>query len=85
MTVHISLPPDMEVRLQQRAQAAGKDVPTWVREAVEEKLATESSETQAVRTSQQWEAEFDVWIANHKPVSHFVDDSRDSIYADRGQ
>ena len=84
MTVHISLPHDMEVRLEERARAAGKDIPTWVREAVEEKLATESGGALATRTAEQWEAEFNDWIGDHKAMPRVADDSRDSIYADRG-
>ncbi len=81
MTVHISLPPDMEAKLRQRALDVGKDVPTLVREAVEEKLAATS---EVMPISNQWEQDFNAWIASHKPVKHWVDDSRDSIYSDRG-
>jgi hypothetical protein len=33
----------------------------------------------------QWAAEFQAWTASHKPVGHFVDDSRESIYAGRDE
>jgi hypothetical protein len=33
----------------------------------------------------QWAAEFQAWTASHKPVCHFVDDSRESIYAGRDE
>lgn len=39
MTLNITLGSDAEERLRQQATAAGKDVATFVREAIEEKLA----------------------------------------------
>ena len=39
MTLHLSLPPEIEARLRERAAATGKDVETFVLEAVEEMLA----------------------------------------------
>lgn len=38
MTLHIELAPELEARLRERAAAAGVDVETFAREAVEEKL-----------------------------------------------
>ncbi len=40
MTLTISLPLDMEKKLRARAAATGKDVDTFVREVIEEKLHT---------------------------------------------
>lgn len=39
MTLNITLPSDAEKRLRQQAATAGVDVLTFVREAIEEKLA----------------------------------------------
>jgi hypothetical protein len=39
MTLNIELPSDAERRFRQLATAAGKDLATFVREAIEEKLA----------------------------------------------
>jgi hypothetical protein len=83
MTLTLSLPPDTEAQLRQRAAAAGKDITTFVREAVEEKLAVPA--TMAARTPQQWKAEFNAWVAGQKPLPHVADDSRESIYAGRGE
>ena len=41
MTLTLSFPPDMEARLRERAAAAGKDVESLVREAIEEKLISQ--------------------------------------------
>ena len=70
--------------LARRAEETGKDEATLVGEAVEEKLAP-SGAAPGGRTADQWEAEFKAWVASHRPVPHFVDDSRESIYAGRGE
>ena len=84
MTLTLSFPPEVEARLRERAASAGKDVESIVREAVEEKLAATPTQPQR-RTHEQWIAELRAWAASHKPVNHFVDDSRESIYAGRGE
>ena len=56
-----------------------------VREAVEEKLGGSVSAGPEGKTREQWAAEFKAWVASHKSVTHFVDDSRDSTYAGRGE
>ena len=85
MTLTLSLPPDLEARLRERAAASGKDIEGFVREAVEEKLLAAESTGPEGKTREQWAAEFKAWIESHKPVTHFVDDSRESIYAGRGE
>jgi len=86
MTVSISLPPETEAKLREQAAVTGKDIPTLVREALEEKLADDvGTKGPADIAYDQWVAEFDAWVASHKPVGHFVDDSRESIYAGRGE
>jgi hypothetical protein len=86
MTVTISLPPETEQKLRAQAAATGKDVPTIVREAVEEKLAAaNAARFPADLPYEQWVVEFNSWVASHKPVGHPVDDSRESIYAGRGE
>lgn len=32
------------------------------------------------RSLEKWLAGFDEWVKSHRPIGHFVDDSRDSIY-----
>ena len=87
MTLNLSLSAESEARLRQRAAAAGKDVSTFVREAVEEKLAattvaggaTAGSPTQG---SAEWFARFNEWVSSHPPRPFLADDSRDAIYGD---
>jgi len=85
MTVTFSLPPEVEARLRERAAAAGKDVATLVREAVEEKLLAGERAAGPARSVEQWEQEFDSWVRGRPPVAHPIDDSRESIYAGRGE
>lgn len=86
MTLTVSFGPEVEARLRERAAAAGKDVESIVREAVDEKLAAAVAPTGPEGKSyEQWVAELHAWAASHQPVSHLVDDSRESIYAGRGE
>jgi hypothetical protein len=85
MTLTLSFPPETEAKLRERAAASGKDVETIVREAVDEKLAAGADTTGAAKSAEEWVAEFMAWVESHPPVTHFVDDSRESIYAGRGE
>jgi predicted DNA-binding protein len=81
MTLSISLTPEIEARLRDQAKASGKDLGTFVREAVEEKLRS-IGETNFARdlSDDEWLVQFNQWVSSHKAVGHFVDDSRESIY-----
>ncbi|GMU81014.1 MAG: hypothetical protein AMXMBFR47_08850 [Planctomycetota bacterium] len=89
MTIHIPLSSDAEARLREYAGAAGKPISAVIAEAIEEKLAImedESGERAGrPRSKEQWLKEFREWMDNHRPVSHFVDDSRESIYRGRDE
>ena len=90
MTVYISLPPETEARLRDRAAATGKDVSTLVREAVEEKFSAGNGNS-AGMSYERWSAEFTAWMkdvakrATMYPPGYVADDSRDSIYEGRGE
>lgn len=86
MTITVPLSPETESKLHERAAATGKDVPTLIREAVEEKLALKGEPSAPSEMPyDRWKAAFDQWVASHRPVEHFVDDSRESIYGGRGE
>jgi hypothetical protein len=92
MTLTISLPPDTEAKLRDQAKASGKDMGTFVREAVEEKLRA-IGEPRPARdlSNEQWLIQFNAWMddvakrASVYPAGFIVDDSRESIYEDRGE
>jgi hypothetical protein len=88
MSVIIPFPPEIEAKLRESAAAAGKDVGTFVREAVEEKLGLGAP---AQKSPDEWSAEFGAWMrdvatrASAYPEGFVVDDSRQSIYEGRGE
>ena len=88
MTLHVPLTEESESRLREYAAAAGKDISSIVAEAIAEKLSLleeENADRKRTRTKEQWLADFDRWVAGHKPLPHVADDSRDSIYEGRGE
>jgi predicted transcriptional regulator len=88
MSLSIPFPPEIEEQLRRRAAAAGKDVSTFVREAVEEKLGLGAG---TYKTNGEWNAEFSAWMrdvaarASNYPSNFMVDDSRESIYEGHGE
>lgn len=84
MTLHISLSPESEAMLRERAAAAGKDVTAFVRETIEEKLADGRDHGSASgpprQGTEEWFARFNEWVASHPPHQFLADDSRDAIY-----
>jgi Ribbon-helix-helix protein, copG family len=87
MTVTISLPPDAEARLREQAAAAGKDISTLVREAVEEKLATTNgAKIPPVQSADDFDKALDEFFAANpeKLPSLPTDFSREDIYSDQG-
>ncbi len=85
--LEIPLSPEKEARLRARAEAVGKDVAEYVLQVVEDDLAVnETPSGSDTRTQRgQWETELDAWAEGHPRRSFIVDDSRESIYLDRGE
>jgi len=85
MSLNVIFPADIEVVLRQRASALGKDVSTFVIDIVSEEVAS----IPAVRNRQESHAEFmaklDAMIHRHGIRNGHFDDSRESIYAGRGE
>jgi predicted transcriptional regulator len=86
MTITVSLPDETSKKLKERAAETGKDVATLIREAVNEKLGVARAPTDPSDLPYvEWRRAFDAWVERRHPVGHFVDDSRESIYAGRGE
>jgi hypothetical protein len=98
MTLMLTLPPELESQLRQRATAAGKDLAALVREAVEEKLARDAAppaHPDPINTGNlpyiEWRKRFDSWMgevaarASRYPEGFVVDDGREGIYEGRGE
>ena len=84
MTFQVPLSPETEAEIRKRAAQAGKDPTDFVREAVEEKLASLESETAEPSHAIQRVERFLAWVASHRPQGRLADDSRESIYEGRG-
>ena len=83
MNVSIHFPAEIETTLRRRAAAAGKDVETFVQEVVVERLAEESSNE--ARSHDEFMSRLRQIISMHPKSNGTLDDSRDSIYAGRGE
>ena len=87
--LNIPQSPDKEAKLRERAAAAGKDVAEYVLGVVEEDLAMAEPaallQADTPLNTDQWMKEFSAWVASHPRLNYLADDSRDSIYAGRGE
>ena len=90
MTVTLHLPPETEQQLQARAAQRGQTLEAYLVELVQRSLSqAPPSPAPAASTgpanSDQWSREWRAWAASHPPLPLPVDDSRESIYAGRGE
>ena len=85
MTLQISLTPETEAKLRERASAAGKDVSSFVLEAVEEKLSISDTLNRRELPPEEWIARLRQWTESHRALPYVADDSRESIYEGRGE
>jgi len=87
MNINVSLSPEAETKLREQAQAAGKDVASFVLEALEEKLSLADVNTRGNGnlSAQQRIAELRAWAASHPHLPYEADDNRESIYEGRGE
>lgn len=89
MTVTIDLPPDEERKLLSRAASHGQGVAEYIRRLVKQDLNAFPLAAEA--TPEQRAAAWDHWIAQaavaarNLPPGHLADDSRETIYAGRGE
>jgi hypothetical protein len=84
MTLH-ELQPDLESKLREQSRITGQPLEQLVRQALEEKLGS-SAQHQPPGSPDNWLKQFEAWIRSHssRPGVH-LDDSRESIYAGRGE
>lgn len=84
MTLTIELTGAIEQRLQEQAAASGCDVPSFVQRLLTENLGDDTAPSPP-RSKAAFRQRLQQWIDLHPPTAHFVDDSRESIYAGRGE
>jgi hypothetical protein len=85
MNVRINFPAEIEATLLRQAVASGKDVETIVKEFVTERLAEESPPLAKAASHDEFMATLHGIIDLHPMSNGSVDDSRESIYAGRGE
>ena len=84
MTLTIDLSAETEAKLRERACTLDQDVAALVAQAIEEKLAAPPANPGRVPAAK-WSAEWRAWAASHRTLDNVADDSRESIYAGRGE
>jgi len=86
MNLKIDVPANLEIALKLRASAAGKEVADFVVDALREELfqgePTIEAPNPLALTFSDWLSK---WRQRAPKTSHFVDDSRESIYAGCGE
>ena len=85
MNVSVSFPEEIENTLRLRAATVGKDVATLVTEMVTEELTEGARKQGAKVSSEAFSQRSEAWIKLHPVLDHAIDDSRESIYAGRGE
>lgn len=84
MNLRIEVPANLENLLMLRAKEAGVDVESYVLEAISDRLATVPNEPSELSAEQfsQWLTK---WAYRFPTPEGQIDDSRESIYAGRGE
>jgi len=85
MSLNVSFPIEIESALRQRAAAVGKDVETFVREIVVEEMAEELHSSPRSHSHAEFMSRLRDIIERHGITQGKFDDSRESIYAGRGE
>ena len=85
MSLSVSFPAEIESTLRQHAAAIGKDVETFVRELVVEEVAEATESPVRRRSHAEFKEKLDAMIQSHGIRNGQFDDSRESIYAGRGE
>jgi len=85
MNVSIHIPTEIETVLRHRAAAAGTDIETLVNKLFTERLAEEYLPAPKVASHDEFMARLRRVIDLHPKSNGSVDDSRESIYAGRGE
>lgn len=85
MNVCINFPSEIETVLLRRAAAAGQDVESFIRKVVTDSLAEPEIAVRLKKQPAEFRKRLESWIALHPQLDHAIDDSRESIYAGRGE
>ena len=80
MNISLPLSPEEQAELERCAAAAGRDLPAFILEAVQEKLEDRNGSSAEMVPYEQWRAGFRAWIVGHRSRNPQFDDSRGAIY-----
>lgn len=83
--MNLNLPPEVEHALSQQANAAGQSLEAYVRHRLAELVEEDNESLTPIPDKTAWAKRFQEWVASHRIITHYVDDSRESIYAGRGE
>lgn len=85
MDLQVPLNPELEAQLREHAAASGKDVVSYVVEALREKIESQDrrDDGNELLTRDQRLRALERFIDRHRDVKAIADDSRESIYEDR--
>lgn len=82
LTLHLSS--ELAAKVREQAEALGKAPEEVVLQALAEQLETQTLSTAGL-SAEQWIADIRGWATSHRSLSREADDSRESIYAGRGE
>lgn len=86
MNLRVNVPPNLEDILKTQANAAGKDVESFVLETLEQALVQSTQQPlKHALTHEQFREKLQHIIDLHPRGDSSMDDSRESIYAGRGE
>lgn len=86
MNVSVNLPTDLENAVRQRATAVGLDIETYIVNIVKEDMSDfVASQSERELSHEEFRALLDERIQLHGISNGQLDDSRESIYAGRGE
>ena len=84
MSVIVNLPAEIEQKLREAAARRGQSLEAHL-ESLAMQSAGNGSRPASERTPKQKVAAWRDWVASHAANPHVADDSRESIYGDRGE
>jgi predicted transcriptional regulator len=84
MNLTLQLSAELGAKLREQAKAAGKAPEQLALQALEDQLNVEPLAVVTL-SPEQWVADFRAWAEGHRRLPHEADDSRESIYAGRGE
>lgn len=88
-SVVLHLSTDTVKKLRERARQAGQTLEMYLEQLAQQEAKGENGTVPGTNATalpaEQWSAEWRAWAASHATLPTIADDSRESMYADRGE